>query len=62
LLPFDPEPSVFLSAVKKFKNVNIHDYNFTFVSDIEEEIRTEGVLRRVLRSMIGPKRNEVTGG
>jgi hypothetical protein len=28
VLPFGPEPSVFLSAVKKLKNQNIHDYNF----------------------------------
>jgi hypothetical protein len=29
MLPFDPKPSVFLSAVEKLKLWNIQNYNFT---------------------------------
>jgi hypothetical protein len=53
LLPFSPEPSVFLSVTKKSKNENIQDYNFAcdFV----------WVRNLVLRRIFGPKRDEVTG-
>jgi hypothetical protein len=51
LLPFGPEPSVFSSAVKNRKNLNIQDYNFAcgsvwvlnLVSDIKGGTWTEGV-------------------
>jgi hypothetical protein len=65
--PFGPEPSVFSSAVKKLKNYNIQqDYNFAcsslwvrnLVSETEEH-RLRVFENRVLRSIFGPKRDEV---
>jgi hypothetical protein len=53
LLPFGPEPSVFSVAVEKLKNYNIQDSNF--------EYRLRVFENRVLRRILGPKRDEVTG-
>jgi hypothetical protein len=70
LLPFSPEPSVFLSLVKKSKNENIQDYNFacgfvwvrTWSLTLREEHRLRVFENKVLRRIFGPKRDEVTGG
>jgi hypothetical protein len=70
LLPFSPEPSVFPSVVKKFKNENTQDYNFVcgfvWVKAWSLTLREEYSLRmfanKVLRRIFGPKTDEVTGG
>jgi hypothetical protein len=66
LLPFGPEPSVFPSVVKKYKNENIQDYNFgcdfVWVRNLREEHRLRVFENKVLRRIFGPKRDEVTGG
>jgi hypothetical protein len=66
LLPFGPETFVISSALQKYKNYNIKNYNFVrgsvwvryIVSDIKGGTQTEGMLRKIF----GPKRDEVTGG
>jgi hypothetical protein len=70
LLPFNPEPSVFLSVVKISRNENIQDYNFAcsfvwvrnLVSDTRGDHRSRVFENKVLRRIFGPKRDEVTGG
>jgi hypothetical protein len=69
LLPFNPEPYVFPSVVKKPKNENTEDYNFAcdfvWVRNLGLTLREEHRLRvfgnKVLRRIFGPKRDEVTG-
>jgi hypothetical protein len=69
LLPFDPEPSVFSSAVK---NLKIRIYKTiilpvvlygceTWSLTLREEHRLSVFENRVLRRISGPKREEVTG-
>jgi hypothetical protein len=67
LLPFGSEPSVFSVAAEKLKNQNIQDYNFacgsvlceTWSPTLREEHRLRVFEKRVLRSIFGPKRDEV---
>jgi hypothetical protein len=69
LLPFGPEPFVFSSAVKSLKiriyktivlPVVLYGCESWFLT-LREEHRLEVFQNRVLRRIIGPKRDEVTG-
>jgi hypothetical protein len=68
LLPFGPDPSVFSSVVKKLKNL----YKTVILSAVlygcetwsltlSEEHRLRVFENRVLRKILGPKRDEVMG-
>jgi hypothetical protein len=70
LLPFSPEPSVFSSVVK---NIKIRIYKTiilpavlygrkTLSPTLREEHRLRVFENKVLRRILGPKRDEVTGG
>jgi hypothetical protein len=71
LLPFGPEPSVFSSAAEKCKNEN-RIYKTTILPvvlygcetwslTLREEQRLRVFENMVLRRILGPKRDEVTG-
>jgi hypothetical protein len=71
LLPFGPEPSVFSSAVKNNIIIRIHKTVILHVvlhgcetrsPILREEHRLRVFENRVLRRIVGPKRDEVTGG
>jgi hypothetical protein len=69
LLPFSPEPTLFQSVAKKYKNENIQDYFFlpvilygceTWSLTLREEHRLRVFENMVLRRIFGQKRDEVT--
>jgi hypothetical protein len=70
LLPFDPEPSVFLSTSKKVKIIIDNAIILpvvlygceTWYLTLRKEDRLRVFENKVLRRIFGPKRNEVTGG
>jgi hypothetical protein len=72
LLPFSPEPSPFLSTVEKVKKkIRIHKAIIlsvvlygceTWSLTLREEHRLRMFEYRVLRTIFGLKRDEVTGG
>jgi hypothetical protein len=70
LLPFGPEPSVFSSTVKKNLKIKIYKTIIlpvvlygceTWSLTLREEHRLRVFENRVLRRIVGPKRDEVTG-
>jgi hypothetical protein len=68
MLPFGPEPSVFLSALKKLKNytykTNLPVVLYrceTWSLTLRVEHRLRVFENRVLRRIFEPKRDEVTG-
>jgi hypothetical protein len=67
LPPFGPDPSVFLSAVKKlriYKTIILPVVLYecgTWSLTLREEHRLKVFENRVLRRIFGPKRDEVTG-
>jgi hypothetical protein len=70
LLPFSPKPSVFPSVVKKCKNENIQDYILplvlygcdTWSLTLRKEHRLREFENKVLRRVLGRKKDGVTGG
>jgi hypothetical protein len=69
LLPFGPEPSVFLSAVKElkfriYKAITLPVVLYwcdTWSLTLKEEHRLRVFEKKVLKKIIGPKKDEVTG-
>jgi hypothetical protein len=61
MLPFGAEPSVFSSAVQKFKKENIEDYNFackTWSLILRQENRLRVFENRVPRRYLDRRRME----